>query len=222
MTTIVKTYKVNQKQQLIDLNGNSVNFEIKFTATSKNGELFEMVVVDQKILNENLKPNYKKSNDGKLVGTIVSDKNVYQNYFLIIRAPQECEVQITIEKKEIQPRHSNQHPPNQHPPNQYLSRNSPINHVNQFSSNPNYRGVTPNQNGVNDVFKPVVSGVRDFKMMIYDRWGGKISEINDESQGWDGNVNGLPAQDGVYVYYIEFKDYADKIYQFSGTIHLLR
>lgn len=81
---------------------------------------------------------------------------------------------------------------------------------------------TPNQNGVNEVFKPVVSGVRDFKMMIYDRWGGKISEINDESQGWDGNVNGLPAQDGVYVYYIEFKDYADKIYQFSGTIHLLR
>ncbi len=81
---------------------------------------------------------------------------------------------------------------------------------------------TPNQNGVNEVFKPVISGVRDYKMMIYDRWGGKITEINDETQGWDGNVGGSPAQDGIYVYYIEFKDYTDKIYQFSGTIHLLR
>lgn len=81
---------------------------------------------------------------------------------------------------------------------------------------------TPNGKGPNDVFRPVISGVKDYRFIIYSRWGEKIAEFNDESQGWDGNYGDKPAQEGVYVYRLEFKDFQDKLYQFSGTIHLIR
>ena len=81
---------------------------------------------------------------------------------------------------------------------------------------------TPNGKGPNDLFRPVISGVKDYRFIIYSRWGEKIAEFNDESQGWDGNYGDKPAQEGVYVYRLEFKDYQDKLYQFSGTIHLIR
>jgi gliding motility-associated-like protein len=81
---------------------------------------------------------------------------------------------------------------------------------------------TPDGKGLNEVFKPSISGMKEYKMVIYNRWGQKLFETKDANQGWDGTVSGDPAHDGVYVYTIEFTDYRDKIYQFSGTIHLLR
>ncbi len=53
----------------------------------------------------------------------------------------------------------------------------------------------------NDVFLPIVKGVEEFNMQIFDRWGNLIFESNSANQGWDGydrNGNILPS--GVYVY----------------------
>jgi gliding motility-associated-like protein len=81
---------------------------------------------------------------------------------------------------------------------------------------------TPDANGRNEIFRPECSGGKDFKMTIFTRWGEKIFETSQLDAGWDGIYKGKIAQDGVYVYFIEFKDYKDKIYQFNGTLHLLR
>ena len=81
---------------------------------------------------------------------------------------------------------------------------------------------TPDANGRNEIFRPECSGGKDFKMTIFTRWGEKIFETSQLDAGWDGMYKGKIAQDGVYVYFIEFKDYKDKIYQFNGTLHLLR
>jgi len=53
----------------------------------------------------------------------------------------------------------------------------------------------------NDVFLPLVKGVEEFNMQIFDRWGNLIFESNNSNVGWDGfdrNGNILPA--GVYVF----------------------
>lgn len=62
-------------------------------------------------------------------------------------------------------------------------------------------GGTGGGGSFNDVFLPIVKGVEEFNMQIFDRWGNLIFESNNSNQGWDGyNKNGniLPA--GVYIY----------------------
>jgi gliding motility-associated-like protein len=54
---------------------------------------------------------------------------------------------------------------------------------------------------LNDVFLPIVKGVEEFNMQIFDRWGNLIFESNNQNVGWDGYDSSgklLPA--GVYVY----------------------
>lgn len=97
-----QTISVGSRQQLIDLNGETVNFDLTFTATSKNGAPFDIVVVDQTTLDNTPDLEFKHAN-GTISGNLLADKNVYQNYFLCIKAEQPCEVDITIDKKDIRP-----------------------------------------------------------------------------------------------------------------------
>jgi len=101
--SISGTYKVNQQKQLVDLNGQSVNFDLNFQAVSTNGEPFEILVVDQATLDSHNNLQYKIAEEGKISGNVLSDKNIYQNYFLVLKSDNECEVKITIDKKEIKP-----------------------------------------------------------------------------------------------------------------------
>jgi gliding motility-associated-like protein len=60
---------------------------------------------------------------------------------------------------------------------------------------------TPNNDRLNSEFKPVTLNVPNYKMYIYDRWGGKIFE--GENNAWDGKILGQPAPIGVYVVIIK-------------------
>ncbi|HNS18030.1 MAG TPA: gliding motility-associated C-terminal domain-containing protein [Bacteroidales bacterium] len=66
---------------------------------------------------------------------------------------------------------------------------------------------TPNGDGVNDFFKPLIltEGVKDFSMAIYNRWGQLIFETNDYMTGWNGNSNNNPSPTGVYIYMISYR-----------------
>lgn len=99
---ITKTVPVSQRKQLIDLNGDTVNFNITFTATSKNSEPFEIIVVDQDTLDKKPNLEFKKVN-GSISGNIISDKNLYQNYYICLKATNPCDVEVVIDKKEIDP-----------------------------------------------------------------------------------------------------------------------
>jgi hypothetical protein len=58
--------------------------------------------------------------------------------------------------------------------------------------------------GYNDVFLPIMQGVKTYKMQIFDRWGTKIFETTNPDVGWDGyNKSGSLMSAGVYVYKIE-------------------
>ena len=74
---------------------------------------------------------------------------------------------------------------------------------------PEYRfwipnAFSPDNNSVNDVFKPVLIGISDYSFEIYNRWGEKIFNTNDYKQGWDGTHSGKRCQQDVYVWRIQF------------------
>jgi PKD repeat protein len=53
----------------------------------------------------------------------------------------------------------------------------------------------------NTVFHPAVINAKEFRMIIYTRWGEKIFETNDLYVGWDGYLqSGNLATEGVYFY----------------------
>jgi hypothetical protein len=93
-----KTVLVNQMKKLIDLNGDKINYELNFKVTSKDSLPFDTIVVSQSTLDSGEKLEYKKVLNGIITGNIVSDKNVYQNFFLLLKSdtPVECTVEIDI------------------------------------------------------------------------------------------------------------------------------
>ena len=101
MATVRKTCTLSNMKQLFDLNGESTNFDITFSVTSKNGEPFDCVVADQTMIDNEAELQYKQASNGHMSGNITQDKNVYQNYFLVLKAEQPCECEIQITKKEI-------------------------------------------------------------------------------------------------------------------------
>lgn len=66
---------------------------------------------------------------------------------------------------------------------------------------------SPNNDGLNDTFAPVIR-CPDlfFSIQIFSRFGEKIFESQD-SQGWDGNLqpSGTPAQPDVYIYQVNIR-----------------
>ena len=105
MSNTRQTYSVTTQRKLVDLNGNLTNFDLTFTATSKDNAPFEIIVVDQETLDsvpaQNLE--YKKAS-GSISGNIVADKNKYRSYHLCLRADQPCSVDIEIKRRSIPPR----------------------------------------------------------------------------------------------------------------------
>ncbi|CAN5314221.1 hypothetical protein BH09BAC5_BH09BAC5_01060 [soil metagenome] len=90
---------------------------------------------------------------------------------------------------------------------------------------------TPNGDATNDLFSANVSGVKDLKIDLYDRWGVRvyegeqtgISPSHQEITLWDGkSKGGNAAADGVYYYTISALGYDTKDYEFHGFVHLIK
>jgi gliding motility-associated-like protein len=64
---------------------------------------------------------------------------------------------------------------------------------------------SPNYDGINDLFLVKGTGVDVFSITIFDRWGNVVYTSEDIQAGWDGQVNGFGAPEGVYVYLIQGK-----------------
>jgi hypothetical protein len=97
----MKTYSVSKVKQLIDLNGDSVNFEVNFKVSSQNKEPFDILVVDQTTLDNNQNLQYKNVTNGTISGKVKQDKNVYQNHFIILKAENPCNCDVEILKTEL-------------------------------------------------------------------------------------------------------------------------
>ena len=97
----MKTYTLEPMKQLIDLNGDITNFSLTFTATSKDGTEFDALVVDQTTLDNNNQLEYKKAKKGSISGNIVSNSDIYQNFYLILKSSTKCDCDVEIKIKEV-------------------------------------------------------------------------------------------------------------------------
>jgi gliding motility-associated-like protein len=65
-------------------------------------------------------------------------------------------------------------------------------------------------NGVNPIFKPIVSNINfsSYHLSIINRWGQLVFESFDKDEGWNGLIqaNGKKATNDVYVYIFEAED----------------
>ncbi|HEX2616885.1 MAG TPA: gliding motility-associated C-terminal domain-containing protein, partial [Flavobacteriales bacterium] len=65
--------------------------------------------------------------------------------------------------------------------------------------------VTPDGDGINDTFGPILSGpVRSMALDIFDRWGELLVHTTDPDAHWDGQYQGNAVPDGVYVWKLHY------------------
>lgn len=84
---------------------------------------------------------------------------------------------------------------------------------------------TPNNDGVNDIIKPIfehVGMVSDYSYTIYDRSGALVFSSTDPTRGWDGFINSRKAEVGVYVYNLKYRAPNGRYHSTNGNITLLR
>lgn len=76
--------------------------------------------------------------------------------------------------------------------------------------------------GENDVFLPLMRGVTEFQMLVFNRWGELLFESRSPEVGWDGYFQGRLCQQDVYVYKIVAKYESGDVVTKLGDIHLIR
>lgn len=81
---------------------------------------------------------------------------------------------------------------------------------------------TPNNDGVNDVFKIRSSGLRALSCAIFDRWGLKMYEWNTPEGFWDGRTGSGTAPDGTYFYILHYTDSGGKDHSDKGFLTLFK
>ena len=80
---------------------------------------------------------------------------------------------------------------------------------------------TPNGDGINDDFRPLVYNMKNFQWAIFNRVGQEIFETKQYNKGWDGRINGHLQNTGVYVWTCSYtKD--NKVEVRKGTLVLIR
>ena len=82
---------------------------------------------------------------------------------------------------------------------------------------------TPNNDSVNDVFKPKIRGIKELNLWVYNRYGTIIYTNNKINSFWDGyTTSGEPCQAGLYFCVCEAIGFDGKSYKLKGNITLLR
>lgn len=61
---------------------------------------------------------------------------------------------------------------------------------------------SPNDDGINDEFKPVADCDVTYSMQIFNKWGTIVFSTTDINEGWDGNFGGGAVQNGKYSYVV--------------------
>lgn len=80
---------------------------------------------------------------------------------------------------------------------------------------------SPNDDGVNDVWKVGYRSLLDFKCWIFDSNGTQLFYFDRPEEGWDGKYNGKTVTPGVYYYVITARGADGKKYKRSGDINIV-
>ncbi|WP_375581208.1 gliding motility-associated C-terminal domain-containing protein [Marivirga tractuosa] len=81
---------------------------------------------------------------------------------------------------------------------------------------------TPNGDGLNDDFGAVAKGVKEYKMVVYNRFGDVVFTSTSIDNKWDGTVNGNIAPSGGYVYQVYAEGHEGHGVDKSGKVMLIK
>lgn len=82
---------------------------------------------------------------------------------------------------------------------------------------------TPQGDGTNDFFKPVLGCVPEFyDLRVFNRWGQEVFRTFNPDTGWNGKTNGQDAAQGTYQYVLYFRFAIGETRVSSGSLRLLR
>lgn len=82
---------------------------------------------------------------------------------------------------------------------------------------------SPNSDGLNDVFKPSLAGMKGLNYFsVFNRWGQLVYTTNKLNVGWDGLFKGTRQPAGTYVYTAEAVNYLGTVVRKTGTVQLIR
>ena len=84
---------------------------------------------------------------------------------------------------------------------------------------------TPNGDGLNDTIRPITLCVKEIEMSVYDTWGSLIYVevgVDDNITGWDGTINGEPAENGNYILVVKATTYRGDTIDINGPITLIK
>lgn len=84
--------------------------------------------------------------------------------------------------------------------------------------------ITPNLDGINDVFRPYGEGIATMTLRVFNRWGSLVynKTTSNLSDGWDGTMNNKKLSSGVYLYRAEIRYFSGEVSKHSGGITLIR
>ncbi len=77
---------------------------------------------------------------------------------------------------------------------------------------------TPNSDGLNDSFGAVAQGVKDYKLVVYNRYGEIVFNSNSIDNKWDGTYNGSKVPAGGYMYEVIARSHENEELQKSGKV----
>ena len=77
---------------------------------------------------------------------------------------------------------------------------------------------SPNNDNINDEFKPIGYGMASFELTVYNRWGEMVFNSSQANEAWSGK-DAIP---GYYMYQIRALDFQGVVHNYKGGVYLLR
>lgn len=83
---------------------------------------------------------------------------------------------------------------------------------------------TPDNDGINEVFRAYGPEYDDFRLVVINRWGEQVFESDDMQRGWNGDSkgSGYYAQNDVYMWVVTYTTPRGRREQQSGHVVLIR
>lgn len=82
---------------------------------------------------------------------------------------------------------------------------------------------TPNGDGLNDILKPILLGMKELHYFkVFNRWGKLLYSTTQKDTGWDGRFNGKAQDAATYIWMAEGINYKGDLKQKKGYTVLIR
>lgn len=82
---------------------------------------------------------------------------------------------------------------------------------------------SPNGDGLNDVARPILLGMKKLNFFkIFNRWGTQVYQTSQLEEGWDGTLNGKPQDSGTFVWVAEGVTFDGTVISKKGYVVLIR